>query len=320
MIADLFAPLATSGGAFGLLDDAAVLDVPEGQQLVVTTDALVAGVHFFPDDPPDLIARKALRCNLSDLAAKGAVPLSYQLALCLPAACDMDFLRGFAGGLALDQREFSVSLSGGDTVSTSGPLTLAITAFGLVPTGQMIQRAHAQIGDLVFVSGTLGDAEAGLVLRQENIATETSTVTSAVRDYLVHRYHLPVPRLGLGRALRGTAHAALDISDGLIADLGHIARASEKRIEVDADCIPLSNALMALRGERLETRIAAAIAGDDYELAFTAPPQLEQAVLALATDYAPVQRIGRVMAGEGIVLLDGKGQALPLHQNGYTHF
>ncbi len=217
LIAKLFAPLSKSApGAFGLTDDAAVIAPLPGHELVMTTDALVEGVHFRSDDPPDTIAKKALRVNLSDLAAKGAEAIGYLLAISLPKRLDMPWMEAFVRGLGDDQARFGVSLHGGDTTSTPGPLTLAVTAFGSVPAGHMTRRNGARAGDLVFVSGTIGDAGAGL--------------HNAKSDYLVNRYRVPEPRMALGRALRGIASASLDVSDGLLADLGHIAQTSEVKI------------------------------------------------------------------------------------------
>jgi thiamine-monophosphate kinase len=307
LIAQLFAPLAAAPGAFGLKDDAAIIPARDDTDLVVTTDALVEGVHFFATDPPEMIAKKALRVNLSDLAAKGSVPHGYLLALSLPASIDMPWLDSFARGLGEDQEEFSLSLLGGDTTSTPGPLSIAITAFGHVPTGTMIRRAGARPGDLVFVSGTIGDGGGGLaVLKGEE-------VTPLRRDYLISRYRLPTPRVALGQVLRGIATAALDVSDGLLADLGHIAEASGVRVLIDAERIPRSAALAALWGDEMDAVIRAATSGDDYEIAFTAasPPQ---------NTPTPVTCIGRVEQGSGVALLDPQGRDVPVPRTGYQHF
>jgi thiamine-monophosphate kinase len=307
LIAELFALLATAPGAFGLKDDAALIVSREGHDLVVTTDALVEGVHFFPGDPPDTIAKKALRVNLSDLAAKGAQPHGYLLALSLPASIDMPWLESFARGLAEDQKEFSLSLLGGDTTSTPGPLTIVITAFGRVPQGAMIRRAGARPDDLVFVSGTIGDSGGGLaVLNGEEASGE-------YKEHMIARYRLPTPRLTLGKALRGIATAALDVSDGLLADLGHIAEVSGVRIVVEAERIPRSPALIALWGNASDAMVRAATAGDDYEIAFTSRTPI-------ADGYTPVTWIGRVEAGLGVVLLDGAGREIAVSRPGFTHF
>jgi len=252
---------------------------------------------------------------LSDLAAKGAQAAGYLLALSLPPGVDMEWLTAFALGLRQDQREFGVSLYGGDTTSTPGPLTIAITAFGFVPKGKMIRRAGARPDDLVFVSGTVGDSGAGLALLRA-----PQEVSHSVRDFLLHRYREPRPRLTLGLALRDVASAALDVSDGLLADLGHIAEVSGVRIEIDAHRLPLSAALQAVWGDGLEARVRAATAGDDYEIAFAvAPRHVEQAIKA-ARDTTAVTQIGRVVAGQGVALLDDMGREIAVARKGYAHF
>jgi thiamine-monophosphate kinase len=313
LIAELFAPLARGApGAFGLLDDAATIAPPPGHELVVTTDALVEGVHFLPGDPPDQIAKKALRANLSDLAAKGATPAGYLMALMLPETAATAWLRQFARGLGEDQDEFGLPLLGGDTTATPGPLSIAITAMGFVPVGKMIRRAGAAIGDSVFVSGTVGDAGAGLACLKGEVAPDAS---------LIARYRLPTPRLKLGRTLRGIASAGLDVSDGLLADLGHIAEASKVRIAVVARAVPRSAAFTALWGDDIQAVIRAATAGDDYELAFTAPAQRKADVLAAARAAGvAVSEIGWVEAGSGVALLDERGEEIPVLRRGFTHF
>jgi thiamine-monophosphate kinase len=308
LIAKLFAPLSKAApGAFGLTDDAAVIAPPPAHELVVTTDALVEGVHFRESDPAHAVAKKALRVNLSDLAAKGAAPIGYLLALSLPKSKDMRWLEDFARGLREDQNEFGISLLGGDTTSTPGPLMLAVTALGSVPIGTMLRRNGAKAGDLVFVSGTVGDAGAGL----KNSASE----------YLTNRYRVPAPRIALGLALRGIASASLDVSDGLLADFGHIAETSGVRIEVDAPDIPRSAELKRLAGTSIEAIVEAATAGDDYEIAFTAPASKREAVFSAAKKaHTPVTQIGRVVEGEGVKLLDGRGNVIPVPRAGYVHF
>lgn len=299
LIAQLFAPLTRGyAGAFALKDDAAIVEVPAGHDLVTTADAVVEGVHFFAADPPDLIARKALRVNLSDLAAKGAEPLGYLLTLLLPADKDMAWLTAFARGLSQDGALYNLPLLGGDTSSTPGPLSIAITAFGAVPKGQMIRRSGAQPGDLVFVSGTIGDAGGGLEILKAGGQGEAA---------LIRRYHLPEPRLALGQSLRGIASACCDVSDGLLADLGHIAEASGVRIVIEAEKVPMSPALRALWGD--DAILRAVTAGDDYELAFTAPRA-----------GSPAAQIGRVEAGAGIVLVNADGGEIALSRAGWTHF
>ena len=301
LIASLFAPLAKSPAALGLKDDVALLPPRQGQDLVVTTDAIIEGVDFFPTDPPDTIARKALRVNLSDLAAKGAEPYGYLLTLALPKRITQSWLKAFTRGLADDQRTFCITLLGGDLSGTPGPLMISVTAFGHVPTGQAILRRGAQPGDLVFVSGTIGDSGAGLAAL---IAKKKSTY--------IARYRVPEPRTKLGPRLRGLATAALDVSDGLIADLAHIADQSQVHIAIDAARIP--------RGSTLSPA-EAAVAGDDYEIAFTAPRAKRAKVLAAAkAARTPVTEIGFVMPGRGIALLDPGGKPVALKKSGWRHF
>ncbi|MGN6148546.1 MAG: thiamine-phosphate kinase [Rhizomicrobium sp.] len=312
LIAKLFAPLAAGApGAYGLTDDAATIRVPDGQELVVTADLLSADVHFRAEDEPGLIARKALRTNLSDLAAKGAVPIGYTLSLALPHTWTVAWMTAFTKGLAEDQQAFAISLLGGDTTATNGPLTISIAAFGTVPAGTMIRRNGAKPGDLVFVSGTIGDAGAGLAALNNKVPN----ISSRDREVLVSRYLVPQPRMALGRALRAKASAALDVSDGLMADLGHIAETSKVRISIDMDRIPLSEAARNA-GVAVPTAV---VAGDDYEIAFTAPASSRAEILRLGGDCA-ITEIGRVESGAGVALLDSSGREIPVSGKGYRHF
>lgn len=317
LIAELFAPLATAPGSFGLTDDAAVVALLAGHELVVTTDGLVESIHFFASDPPDLIAKKALRVNLSDLAAKGCAPLGYLMALSLPSKTGMDWLRTFARGLTEDQQAFGISLFGGDTTATPGPLTIAITAFGHAPAGKMLRRAGARPGDRVFVSGTIGDAGGGLAC----LKGEGAHLAPEQREYLIRRFQLPEPRAKLGTSLIDIASSSLDVSDGLLADLGHVAAVSRVRILLAAAAVPLSSELIALWPEARERVPRAASAGDDYEIAFTAPASMRERVMAAAVEAdVPVTEIGRVGTGEGVVLLDSAGRQMPVGRPGYVHF
>jgi thiamine-monophosphate kinase len=302
IIAKYFAPLAGEG-AFGLTDDVARLPQRPGHELVVTTDAIVEGVDFFAFDPPDTIARKALRVNLSDLAAKGAEPVHYLLNLSLPHTITPDWLAEFSGGLAQDQKQYGVTLLGGDTGATDGPLSISVTAFGFVPEGKMIRRSGARAGDQVYVTGTIGDSGGGLAIFRR----ETHSLSDADRDALIARYRVPEPPVSFAAALRDIAHASVDVSDGLIADLGHIASASGVRIIVDGELVPLPAPLRALWGEGALQR--AVTAGDDYQIAFTALPGLT----------GPFTHIGQVAAGEGVSLnINGREIAIP--RPGYRHF
>jgi thiamine-monophosphate kinase len=318
LIERIFAPLARGApGALNLSDDVALLAPIPGCEIVLKIDSLIESVHFRRDDPPSSVGRKALRRALSDLAAKGAAPAAYLLALALPEWPDMSWLEEFAGGLSRDQQEFGISLLGGETDATPGPVTITVTAVGFVPEGALVRRKGAKPGDLVFVTGTIGDAGAGLAILVQEYVPSLGTAA----EFLISRYQVPTPRLAFGRALRGIASAAIDVSDGLLADLGHIADVSGVRIETDSPAIPLSSHLQGLRGTELDARIPAATAGDDYEIAFTAPAEASDAIREVARRTATnVTAIGRVVAGRGVTFLDATGAELPLERRGYTHF
>lgn len=317
LIHQLFAPLSRDlPGAFGLRDDVALLTPPDGHQVVLKTDAIVEGVHFRKCDPPETIAKKALRVNISDFAAKGADPRAYLLALALPAWPDMKWLEHFAKGLAEDQAAFGVTLAGGDTDRTAGVLSIAVMMTGFVPEGTMIRRDGAKPGDAVFVTGTIGDAGGGL-----DVLNADASVQEGWEEVLVSRYLVPHPRLAFGQRLRGLASGALDISDGLIADLWHIAEVSLVHIEIDALRVPVSRELVLLRGESEAAIARAATSGDDYEIAFTAPPTRRKEIEDMAAvTNTPVTEIGRVTAGEGVALLDAQGRPISLASKGYSHF
>jgi thiamine-monophosphate kinase len=317
LIAELFAPLSKSRNAFGLKDDAAILPQRRGHDIIVTTDAIVEGVHFLDTDPPDTVARKALRVNLSDLAAKGARPAGYLMALSLPPRVDMKWLRSFADGLADDQRRFGVDLLGGDTTATAGATAIAITAFGYVPRGTIILRSRARAGDLVFVTGTIGDGAGGLQVARG----ERKDLSRAARDHLLHRFRVPQPRTTLGPLLRGVANAALDVSDGLVADLGHISETSKVRVVIEAQSVPRSAALHALWGDGPDAIVKALTGGDDYEIAFTASARFERKVMLVsARTGIPVSKIGWVEKGRGVSLRDGAGEPIEIGAGGWSHF
>ncbi len=304
-----FAPLAVGfPGALGLEDDAATYQPPAGHELVLTADALVEGRHYLASDPPDLIARKMLRVNLSDLAAKGAKAVGYLMTTAFAPDIDEDWIAKFVAGLAADQREFGVALMGGDTVATPGPTTLSVTAIGIVPQGKAPRRNGARTGDKLFVSGTIGDGALGLkVLRGELLDLDP-----AHRQALADRYHLPQPRMQLGAALVGAAHAALDVSDGLVADAGHIAEASRCGVVIHADRVPLSAAAQEALAGDLDLLPAILAGGDDYELLFTAS--------AWRPEWKGVTEIGEVVAGEGVRVLDRDGGEIALARRGWQHF
>ena len=299
---------AAEGVALGIGDDCALLDLPAGEQLAISTDALVAGVHF--PDPCDafLLRQRALAVATSDLAAMGATPLGFTLALCLPQATN-DWLQGFARGLNQMAEQCGLALIGGDT--TRGPLSLTVTVFGRLPRGQALLRSGAQVGDLLCVGGSLGDAAAALplVLGQQHAAPEVAAA-------LLAQYWSPRPQLALGQALRGKASAALDISDGLLADCGHIAAASGVALQIELARVPLSPAILALLSLPAAQHCALS-GGDDYRLAFTLPAQH---LSVLQADGWALQVIGQVVAGQGVQLLDEQNRVITPPQRGYQHF
>jgi thiamine-monophosphate kinase len=323
LIARHFAPLAKGfPGAWDLLDDAAVIAPLPGHDLVAKTDAIVGGVHFLPDDPPDLVARKALRVNLSDLAAKGAIPRAYMVDLMVPKTTPEAWIASFARGLGEDQERFGMHLIGGDTDSTPGPVAIAIMAFGDVPSGRMIRRAGARAGDTVFVTGTVGDAALGLQALSGNLPH----VEDRESAFLVSRYRLPEPRVALGPRLVGLASAALDVSDGLVADLQHLCDVSGVDAVIEAARVPLSTAARLAVARRAASLAGLLGGGDDYEILFTAPATAAETLAELAgTLGVPITAIGRVdppTAGRPprATVLGEKGQPLPLERAGWTHF
>ncbi|MBL4801460.1 MAG: thiamine-phosphate kinase [Emcibacter sp.] len=316
LISQYFSPLSNQGApAFGLRDDAAVLTPPEGKDLVFTKDALVAEVHFFSNDPADLVARKAVRVNLSDLAAMGAEPLGYLVALALPK--DMQDIEGwvaaFARGLKQDQDEFDWSLFGGDTVSTTGPLMITITAIGTVDPGKALRRNGAQEADDIYVSGTLGDAALGLKCLTKEVVTPDSA--------LINRYHLPQPRLDLGQNLWGIATSVMDISDGLVGDIRHLCALSGLGATIESDLIPVSDEF----GKTLESfplyKKLIWNGGDDYELLFTAPAHVADDIRKISKSLGlDLTKIGRMTKEKAIVIQASNGDNLLQGEQGYRHF
>jgi thiamine-monophosphate kinase len=320
LISRYFRPLATDPGAFNLGDDAAVLKAL-GEDIVVTTDAIVEGVHFLPDDPPDTIARKALRVNLSDLAAKGASPAGFVLTLALRSTDDA-WLTAFARGLGEDAGLFGCPLLGGDTVSTPGPLMISITAFGRVPVGRMVRRGGAKPGDRVVVTGTIGDAALGLDILRGGAVAAALADDAAAKDMLVARYRIPQPRNALAQAVRDHASAAMDVSDGLAGDLAKLCAASGVSAVIDAPDIPLSAAGAALLAGGTVGIEAVVSGGDDYEV-LCAIPENRLAAFARAADIAgvAVTSIGAVVAGvSSPKFLDAQGREIGLKRLSYSHF
>jgi thiamine-monophosphate kinase len=320
LIARHFKPLATDPGAFGLTDDAAILKAL-GEDIVVTTDAIIEGVHFLPDDPPDTVAKKALRVNLSDLAAKSATPAGFVLTLALRSV-DEAWLAAFARGLGEDMVAFNCPLLGGDTVSTPGPLTVSITAFGRVPDGRMVHRSGAKPGDHVVVTGTIGDAALGLdVLKRGRVATALAG-DAASRDRLIGRYRVPEPRNALAPAVRAHAHAAMDVSDGLVGDLAKLCAASGVSAVIDLPAIPLSKAAATALAAGAVSMAAIVSGGDDYELLCAIPPEaLEPFMHAAQASGVAASPIGIVMAGPAAPkFLDAMGKELSLMRQSFSHF
>ncbi len=306
LIARHFRPLA-GPGSLDLMDDAAVLAVPPGREVVVAADAVVAGVHFLADDPADLVGRKLLRTNLSDLAAMGADPLGYLMTVSAPRGTPDAWFAAFAAGLARDQAEFGVCLLGGDTTSTPGPVSLSLTILGTVVPGAAIRRSGARPGDGLWVTGSIGDGALGLLAAQGKLADPDG--------FLADRYRLPRPRLGMAR--HGVVTAALDVSDGLVQDVSHLCRASGCGAEIFADLVPRSPAAKAAGDAFLPLCLTG---GDDYELAMAVPQSAELALRAVVGQVA-VTRIGAFVAGAPRVRVQGSdGQTLALTSGGWSHF
>jgi thiamine-monophosphate kinase len=320
LIARYFRPLATSPGAFGLGDDAAIVTPPPGCDLVVTTDGVIAGVHFFPDDPPDMIARKVLRMNLSDLAAKGAKPVGFLMSVALPAVAGEAWIAAFVSGLGGDVERYGCPLLGGDTDHTLGPLSVTIAAFGIVPQGKMVRRATAKAGDLVVVTESIGDAALGLMLRRDQSLAQRWQLSGAQKSHLEQRYLLPEPRNALADAVLLHASAAMDVSDGLAGDLAKLCRASGVAAEMDAARVPLSDAARAALAADPALIEAVLTGGDDYEIVLTlAPEKLASFRAAARAAGVAVTEIGQVTVGQGSRFVEG-GKTLTFAQASYSHF
>jgi thiamine-monophosphate kinase len=321
LIQRFFRPLARDPAALGLSDDAAVIVPPPGADLVLTTDGVIEGVHFFPDDPADAVARKALRANLSDLAAKGAEPLGFLLSLALSDKADEQWLMSFAEGLGADAEAYRCPLLGGDTDRTPGLLSVSISAFGSLPHGTMVKRWGARAGDRLVVTGTVGDAALGLVLRREPARAGRAKLSASERAYLAARYLLPEPKVALAPALRDQASAAIDISDGLAGDLMKLAAASGVSARIEATHLPLSPAaqkMVAAEPALLETVLTG---GDDYEiLAAVAPAALSALQSAAHAAGIALSEIGVVGAGAGVEIVGLDNRPIELSHPSFSHF
>lgn len=320
LIARYFKPLATDPGAFNLVDDAAILKA-SGEDVVVKTDAIVEGVHFLPDDPPDTVARKALRVNLSDLAAKGAAPAGFVLTLALRSADDA-WLRPFARALGEDAREFGCPLLGGDTVSTPGPVMISIAALGRIAPGRMVHRSGAKAGDRVWVTGTIGDASLGLHILKGDAVGRALAGEAAAQQMLIARYRVPQPRNALAMAVRDYASAAMDVSDGLAGDFAKLCTASGVSATIDLPSVPLSSAAAGLVGRGIVTIEALVSAGDDYEILCTIPEARCAAFAERARQAGvAVAQIGTIVAGtDAPKFLDERGRELALGHLSFSHF
>ncbi|NJM33962.1 MAG: thiamine-phosphate kinase [Rhodomicrobium sp.] len=312
---------ALAAGALGLIDDAAVVGVPLGHDLVVKADAIIGGVHFFADDLPDAVAKKALRVNLSDLAAKGAKPIGYLMALALPAAPARTWLRRFASGLDEAQRAFGCHLMGGDTDCRPGPLSLSITVFGSVPSGRMVRRGSARVGDQLFVTGTLGDAALGLALLKEPALAQRFDLDASQVALMTARFLRPQPRLGLRQLLLAHASAAMDLSDGLMKDCGRMCAASGVAASLEAAALPLNDALRKAVAEDAGWLKTAASAGDDYEILAAIPTAgvADFTAKAAVLDF-PVARIGQIREGAGVRMQQPDGADMTFDRTGWDHF
>jgi thiamine-monophosphate kinase len=313
IIEKYFVPLASGKGSLNLKDDAALIQTPLGHELVITKDALVQGVHFIGNEEPSEIARKGLRVNLSDLAAMGAEPFGYFLALMTPSSVDENWFRSFTAGLKVDQELYGITLLGGDTTRIPGPLSFSITALGFVPAGQALKRGGANPGDNIYVSGTIGDSALGLKIAQNEWQHSDS--------FLLQRYNLPEPRVELGMALKHIATACMDISDGLMQDLRHICNCSGTGAVIQKDLIPLSKQAKTLLSQMHNADEIILAGGDDYELLFTASPFVSEALEAIAhKTNVPITSIGKITENKDIELLNNEGSRIHLSKWGYDHF
>lgn len=322
LIQATFAPLASGfSGAFGLKDDCALLTPPSGMDLVLTTDAVAEGVHFFPDDAARDIAWKALAVNVSDLVAKGARPLAYLLGLSFPDRPDDAWLADFQAGLAEAQAVFGLSLAGGDTDRRPGPLSISITAIGTVPQGKFVQRATARSGDLLFLSGTLGGSSLGLLLRRDAAWAVAMGLDEAAVRALVSRYLRPQPKLALAPVISAFASAAMDISDGLVKDCGRLARASGLSAHIDGPLVPLSEPVRAAVARSPDLFERVLTGGDDYEVLAAVPPERAVAFReAAAKSGVAVAEVGRLSDGQGVTVTGRDGRALDVMRGGWDHF
>ena len=318
LISQYFRPLALSNpAALGLMDDAALLTPSSQKQTVITCDALVGGVHFLDESTPRDVAARALRANLSDLAAMGAIPVAYTLALIVPTGTDGRWFKDFATQLYEDQKKYGIFLIGGDTVVTPGPLCVSITAFGEVPVNSALTRSGAGVGDSIFVTGTIGDAYLGLRALKGELEEDSSVDPGAFVD----KFCRPEPRLALANSLLGIATAAVDVSDGLLADIGQLCRASNVGAVIREMAVPLSKGAEFLVGENPGLRSTLLDSGDDYELVLVVPGVNREAFGEITEKYSvPTTEIGLITSTNEVALLDGNGNRVEREWGGYKHF
>jgi thiamine-monophosphate kinase len=322
LIARYFKPLATAPGALALADDAAFYAPPEGQEIVLTTDAIVSGIHFLPEDPPETVARKALRVNLSDLAAKGAHPAGCLLTLALPDGFGDAWLSPFASGLQSDCDLFACPLYGGDTVRTPGPPWLSIAAFGTLPRGTMVKRAGARPGDRIVVTGTIGDGALGLALLREPARAMAWSLSEDEAGHLIGRYRVPQPRVAMADAVRAFASAAMDVSDGLVGDLAKLCAVSQVSARIEAARIPLSAGAAAAHDAVPALMETIATGGGDYEILAAIPADKLAAFREQAAAAAvAVTEIGEITAGSAPPQVIGtNGATLTFARGAFSHF
>ncbi len=317
IIQEYFAPLAKNEFSLGLADDVAIYPVNAGEELVFTKDVCVEGIHFFPEDSPDTISRKALRVNLSDLAAKGAQPIGYMIGLGLPMNWNRDWLNRFSRGLHQDQELFGISLFGGDTVRSPNNLFIAITAIGKIQTGTLCKRSTAKVGDLVYVTGTIGDSYLGLVVRKNRVVTTGDSDFT----YFTNRYLMPEPRMNAISLIQQFANASLDISDGLVADLSHLCVASGVGAEVNIDLVPISSSAQNFIDSGVVNLEKLITGGDDYELLFTVTEsEVKRLEKAVENDKLEITNIGRITDSNDVCILNSEGAKLEISNKGFQHF
>jgi len=318
IIKTYFSPLSRSEkGAFNLTDDAAVIEIPDGKSMVVTTDTLVEGVHFLSEDLPENIAKKLLRVSLSDLAAMGSVPAYYNLSIATKLATTSEWFKAFSEGLLADQIQFGVTLIGGDTVATSGPLTLSLTAMGFVKKGKAISRSGAKLGDDIWVSGLIGDAALGLRAAKGKLIS----ISEENKNYLISKYTQPIPQTLLGPKLSGHVNSAIDVSDGLIGDLDHICETSKLGANIQITDIPISRAASIIVTEKPHYLDLILSGGDDFELLFTADKSFRTVAKSLTKMLdVSLTKIGVMVSRRSIEIFDENGNKYFIQNNGYTHF